>query len=171
MTEARWCAWLRRRAENVVALLLAVMFVVFLIQIVSRYLLNLPIGWTQEVSVILWIWLVLFGAAFVTRDAEQLRFDLLYGAVGPRVRRGLVAVTSVILAGLLALALPATVDYVAFMKVESTAYLHIRFDWLFSIYVVFAVAMIARHLWMGWQALRGTGAAGPGDPSQKSSGV
>ena len=26
------------------------------------------------------------------------------------------------------------------MKVESTAYLKIRFDWLFSIYVVFVVA-------------------------------
>ena len=27
------------------------------------------------------------------------------------------------------------------MKVESTSYLKIRFDWLFSIYVVFAVAV------------------------------
>ena len=32
-------------------------------------------------------------------------------------------------------------DYVTFMKVEKTAYLKIRFDWLFSIYVVFVVAV------------------------------
>ena len=33
------------------------------------------------------------------------------------------------------MSLPAVVDYVTFMKVQSTAYLDIRFDWLFSIYV------------------------------------
>ena len=63
------------------------MFVAFIVQIVFRYLLNLPIGWTNELSVILWIWLVLFGAAFVVREDEEIRFDLIYGAVGPRPRR------------------------------------------------------------------------------------
>ena len=56
-------------------------------------------------------------------------------------------VTSLAVVVLYATALPAMVDYVTFMKVESTAYLKIRFDWLFSIYLAFAVAVIARHLW------------------------
>ncbi len=46
-------------------------------------LLNLPIGWTHEVSVILWVWLVLWGAAFVVSEREEIRFDIIYGAVGP----------------------------------------------------------------------------------------
>jgi hypothetical protein len=45
------------------------------------------------------------------------------------------------------MALPATVKYVAFMKVESSSYLKIRLDILYSIYVVFAVAIIVRYLW------------------------
>ena len=45
-------AWCYRRAENVIAAMLAVMFVAFIIQIVFRYLLNFPIGWTQELTVI-----------------------------------------------------------------------------------------------------------------------
>ena len=72
-------AWLHARAENLLAAMLAVMFAVFIIQIVFRYLINLPIGWTQEISVIMWVWLVLFGTAFVVRDDEEIRFDLLYG--------------------------------------------------------------------------------------------
>ena len=55
----------------------------------------------------------------------------------------------------LPISLPAVVDYVTFMKVQSTAYLKIRFDWLFSIYIVFAVAVIVRYIWLSWQALRG----------------
>jgi C4-dicarboxylate transporter, DctQ subunit len=43
--------------------------------------------------------------------------------------------------------LPAAYDYVSFMKVERSSYLKIRFDWLYSIYVVFAVAVIVRYLW------------------------
>ena len=68
--------WLYRRAENVLAAMLALMFAAFILQIVFRYLLNLPIGWTNEISVILWIWLVLWGAAFVVREEEEIRFDL-----------------------------------------------------------------------------------------------
>ena len=79
--------WLYRRAENVLAAMLALMFAAFILQIVFRYLLNLPIGWTNELSVILWIWLVLFGAAFVVREEEEIRFDLIY-AVGRARARG-----------------------------------------------------------------------------------
>jgi hypothetical protein len=47
------------------------------------------------------------------------------------------------------------VDFVAFMKVQSTTYLKIRYDHLYSIFVIFAVAIIARYLWILWRALRG----------------
>ena len=43
-------AWLRRRAENVAAGLLAVMFAAFILQIAFRYFFNFPIGWTSELS-------------------------------------------------------------------------------------------------------------------------
>ena len=58
------------------------------------------------------------------------------------------------------MSLPAVVDYVTFMKVQTTAYLDIRFDWLFSIYVIFAVAVLVRYAWILWWALRGRGARG-----------
>src|SRR6187399_3314328 len=89
--------WLYRRAENVLAAMLALMFAAFILQIVFRYLLNFPIGWTNEVSVILWIWLVLWGAAFVVREEEEIRFDLLYGAAGPRMRKIMLVVSAVAL--------------------------------------------------------------------------
>ena len=41
------------------------------------------------------------------------------------------------------------------MKVEKTAYLGIRFDCLYSIYVVFAVAAIVRYVWLVWRSLQG----------------
>ena len=148
-------AWLRRRAENVAAGLLAGMFAAFIVQIVFRYFLNFPIGWTSELSVITWLWLVLWGAAFVVKESEEIRIDLVYGAVGRRMRRAMGIITGLSIVVLYALSLPATVKYVSFMKVEKTSYLKIPFDWLFSIYVLFLVAVIVRYLWLLSQLLRG----------------
>ena len=163
-------AWLHARAENVLAAMLGVMFSVFILQIVFRYVLNLPIGWTHEISVIMWLWMVLFGTAFVVRDSEEIRFDILYASVSDRWRRALVVVTAIALIFFFSISLPAVVDYVTFMKVEKSAYLKIPFDWLFSIYIVFVVAIIVRYLWLSWQVLRG-GAPDEYDPTKAGSGV
>ena len=150
--------------------MLGAMFLAFLLQIAFRYLLGLPIGWTHEISVVLWIWLVLWGASFVITEREEIRFDIIYGAVGPQARRVMCVITAIALIALYLVSLPAVVDYVTFMKVERTAYLKIRFDLLFSIYVVFVVASIVRYIWLGWQALRGV-APEEFDPTKASSGV
>ncbi len=55
--------WLRKRAENVAVALLSTMFACFIIQIFFRYVLNNPVGWTEEVIVTTWLWSVLWGAA------------------------------------------------------------------------------------------------------------
>ncbi|HSV59593.1 MAG TPA: TRAP transporter small permease subunit, partial [Variovorax sp.] len=66
---------LRHLADGVAAALLAVIFVAFILQIALRYLFDWPVGWTAELSVIAWLWLVLWGAAFVLRDDEEIRID------------------------------------------------------------------------------------------------
>jgi C4-dicarboxylate transporter DctQ subunit len=163
-------AWLARRAENVAAAMLGVMFAAFLIQIFFRYIMNLPVGWTQELSVVLWLWLVLFGAAFVVGEKEEIRFDIIYGAVSANARRVMCIITAIVLIALYVISLPAVTDYVTFMKVEKTAYLKIRFDWLYSIYIIFVVATICRYIWLAWQAMRGV-APEEFDPTKAGSGV
>jgi C4-dicarboxylate transporter DctQ subunit len=162
--------WLRRRAENVIAALLAVMFVAFLIQIVFRYAFNFPIGWTTELTLITWLWLVLFGAAFVVTEREEIRFDLLYGAMGRRGRIVTLVLTGVFVIVAYGMSFPAVLDYVLFMKVQKTSYLDIRFDVLYSIYPLFAAAVMARYVWLLWRAFKGK-APEAFDPTQASSGV
>jgi C4-dicarboxylate transporter, DctQ subunit len=163
-------AWLRRRAENVAAAMLAVMFAAFVLQIVFRYLFNLPTGWSSELAVILWLWLVLWGAAFVVKESEAIRFDLLSGKAGRRTRiaMGIVAAAAVVI--LYGASLPAAYSYVAFMKVEKSYYLKVRMDWLFSIYLIFVVAIIARYLWILSHLLRGKEPEEI-DPTKSSSGL
>jgi TRAP-type C4-dicarboxylate transport system permease small subunit len=170
MSVAGIVGWMRRRAENVVAGLLGMMFLAFLVQIVFRYFFIFPIGWTSELSVVAWLYMTLLGSAFWLKESEEIRFDLLSGVLGPRGRRVLaflVAVAAVVLFGM---ALPATVKYVTFMKVESSSYLKIRLDVLYSVYVVFAVAVIVRYAWAMVSAVRGV-APEEADVTKTSSGL
>jgi TRAP-type C4-dicarboxylate transport system permease small subunit len=162
--------WLRRRPEDVAAAMIAVMFGAFILQIAFRYLLNFPIGWTSELTVIMWLWLVLWGAAFVVKENEEIRFDLISGAVGKRGRIAMAVVTAIALVVLYAASFPAAYKYVTFMKVEKTSYLKIPFDWLFSIYLVFAIAVIVRYLWLLSHLLRGEEPEAA-DPTKASSGL
>lgn len=148
-------AWLQRRAENIAVAMLAVMFLAFIIQIVFRYVFNLPVGWPSELSVLAWLWGVLWGAAFIVREQDEIRFDIVYSLVGDRVRRLFAIVSGLALIALYGVSLPAVTDYVMFMKVEHSAYLKLPFDWLFSIYVLFAVATLVRYVWLTWRAIRG----------------
>jgi TRAP-type C4-dicarboxylate transport system permease small subunit len=145
--------WLQRRAENVSVVLLATMFVALIIQVIFRYFINMPMGWTDELSLICWTWLVLWGAAFVVRERDESRFELLHASVHPAIRRGMTVAAAAAIILLFLISLPAVLDYVTFMKVQRTAYLHVRFDLLFSVYVLFAVAAIVRYLWIGWRAI------------------
>ncbi|HEX6976334.1 MAG TPA: TRAP transporter small permease subunit [Vicinamibacterales bacterium] len=170
MSIAGIVGWVRRRAENVVAGLLGIMFVAFIVQIVFRYVFNFPIGWSSELSVIAWLYIVLLGSAFWLKESDEIRFDLFSGALGPRGRRILaffVALAAVVLFGM---ALPATIKYVAFMKVESSSYLKIRLDLLYSVYVVFAVAVIVRYAWAIVSVVRGE-APEEADITKASSGL
>lgn len=142
-------------AEAVAALLLAVIFVGFIIQIVFRYAFNFPVGWTSDLAVAAWLWLVLWGAAFVLKDQDEIRLDLLTGAVGRHARIGMAIVGALAIVVLLAMSLPAAYAYISFMKVERTSYLKIPFNWMFSIYIVFSVAVIVRYLWKLAFLLRG----------------
>lgn len=156
---------LHRFAEAVAALLLGVIFVAFIVQIAMRYLFNWPVGWTTELSLVAWLWLVLWGAAFVLKDDEEIRIDLLTARASHRTRRVIGAIAALSVIVLFSLSLPGAWSYVTFMKVEKSSYLGVRMDITYSIYIVFVVAVIARGV---RQLIRGPAPASSDLPASAS---
>lgn len=154
MAPSRPITILRAAAEAVPAVLLAAMFVCFIIQVFMRYVMNSPVGWTVEVCIIAWLWILLWGQSVSAEESDEIRFDIVYGSVSPEVRRWFRAVFSVLLVGIYAWSLPALWDFVTFMKIQKTTYLDIRFNWVFSIAIIFSVVTILRYLLIFWRALR-----------------
>lgn len=133
---------LRFIAELVSALLFVAMFAAFLLQVFTRYVLNNPIAWTQEFVLIVYIWIVFWCSAFLLREREHITFDMLFVSLPVRSRRALALCLSALTGIAFMVALPGTIDYVGFMKIESSPVLGLRFDLLYSIFVVFVVAVV-----------------------------
>jgi TRAP-type C4-dicarboxylate transport system permease small subunit len=136
---------LRHFAEGVAAFMLAALFAVFLVQIAARYILNIPMGWTVEVCLTLWLWLVFWGGGLCLRASDHIRFDLLYLSVSRPTQRvfGAVAALAIVIA--FAVSFLPTVDYVWFYKIKKSNTLGIRLHYIFAIYLLFMIAILARY--------------------------
>ncbi len=138
--------WFLKSTEGVAAAMLAAMFLIFVLQIFSRHILEAPLGWTLEALLTLWVWMIFWGNSFVVRHREQVTFDVFYLAVGPRVRKVFALVTAAaIIIGMGATLLP-TWDYIDFLKIKDSATLRIPMRTVFSIYGVFIVAVVIYYI-------------------------
>ncbi|NVK30989.1 MAG: TRAP transporter small permease subunit [Gammaproteobacteria bacterium] len=144
---------LRITADAVSAALLAAIFITFSLQIFSRYVMNAPLGWTIELCLILWLWLVFWAGAFCVRDEDQIRFDVLVDSLPTSVGRKLAGVAALFVAGTFAYSFLPTLDYIDFYRIKKTPLLKFRFNHVFSIYGVFLVVVVLRYLWIAKSSL------------------
>ncbi|MFA3917047.1 TRAP transporter small permease [Ruegeria hyattellae] len=149
-----------RLAEAIAGGLLAAIFAIFLLQILLRYFFT-PAGWTLELIGILWVWVIFFACAFVVREQDHVKFDIIYLSVGKRTRQifALIAAAAIAI-GMLYTFLP-TWDYIEWMKIRKTTTVRNPFTGakipmrdVFSIYAIFTIAVAARYAWLFFEVLR-----------------
>lgn len=148
---------LQGAARAIGGLLFLALFGVFIVQVAARFGFNKPLPWTDEAAVVLYVWVILWAAATVVPEREHVVFDLLWNRAGRQTRRAMRIIGHLMVGGLAAVAIPATWDYVHFMRRESTPVLGIPFMWVFLPFVLLMVALVLRSAWAVYGALRGQG--------------
>ncbi len=125
--------------------MLAAMFLTFLLQIFSRYVLAEPLGWTLELCLVLWVWIVFFGNAFIVRERDHVTFDIFYLAAPAPVRKVLALIAAAAIVIGFGIALLPTLDWIDFYKIKKSPTLKIPLRTVYSIYGVFMIIIIARY--------------------------
>ena len=156
---------LKKAANAVGGGLFLALFMVFLVQIAARFGFNKPLPWTDEIAVVLYLWVILWSAALVVPEREHVVFDLVWNSVGYRTRQVMRIAGNLLVGGLALAAIPASWDYVRFMGREGTAVLGIPFSWVFAPFVGMLAALVVRSAWGIVQALRGLGLEDAGVPA------
>ena len=133
----------------IAAILLAALFLTFLLQIFSRYVLNSPFGWTLELCRILWVWIVFFCCAFLVKEKDHVKFNLLYSASRGKTRFVMSIISCLAIILIMGWALLPTIDYIDWMKMRKTSTVRfpltgekIKLSYIFSIYGIFMISII-----------------------------
>ena len=148
--------WLQGGARAVSGVLFLCLFAVFMIQITARFV-NQPLPWTDELAVILYIWVIVWTAALVVPEREHVVFDMVWNAAGRRSRQMMVITGNLLVGGLALVGMPATWDYVHGMRREGTPVWELPLMWVFLPLVLLMAALVVRSTWAIWQALQGHG--------------
>jgi TRAP-type C4-dicarboxylate transport system permease small subunit len=149
--------WPKKAADLIGGTLFLTLFIVFVIQVTARFGFNRPMAWTDEAAVILYVWVILWSAAFVVPEREHVAFDLIWNSVNLRTRKVMRVAGNLLIGGVALYGIPATWDYVHFMKRESSPVLGISFMLVFLPFVLLLVALVVRCAWAIWDAYRGVG--------------
>ncbi|MES2510310.1 MAG: TRAP transporter small permease [Pseudomonadota bacterium] len=150
-------SWPRKAANAIGGGLFLTLFLVFVVQVVARFVFNKPMAWTDELAVILYVWVILWAAAFVVPEREHVVFDMVWNNVPQRARQVMAITGNLMVGGLALYGIPGTWDYVHFMAREGTPVLGMPFMWVFLPFVFLLAAIAARCAWGIRQALLGKG--------------
>ena len=163
-----------RATEFIAAMILAVIFITFLLQIFTRYAPKLawlvpinfiaewmmtlqPIGWTINLISLLWVWLIFFSCAFFVKDKDHVAFDVLFFAAPAFGQKIMLLLGSFCMIAIMLYSFGPTWDFVfgsRLMELKKIQTLRIPITgdkiavkWLFASYILLMIAVIAHHIW------------------------
>lgn len=75
--------------KAIAACLCAALFILVAVtffQVLCRFVLKIPIAWSEEVARMSFAWLIFLGAAIAVKEGTHLMLDMVTGMFGPRLR-------------------------------------------------------------------------------------
>lgn len=150
-----------RFTESVAAAMMAAMFATFIIQIAVRYIVGSEwfsarfghvvnasaFGWTLEFCLVMWLWIVFWGNAFIVRDRDHVTFDILYLWLRPGIRKWLAIIGALAIGVGLLMSIGPTYEKLRILRIKSSATLPVKMLPIYSVYFLFLAVVGARYLW------------------------
>ena len=116
---------------------LTVIFVAFIVNVVSRYILNKPVNACYELCLGGLVWTLLLSAPYAVRTHSNVAFTLLYDKANAKTQLALSLIGNAFLLFCLIWMFYPCLDWVLFMKRKHTAVLKIPYHILFFPFVIF----------------------------------
>ncbi len=131
-----------RGFEILIVACLAIMGLLVFGNVVLRYAFNSGIAISEELSRLLFVWLIFMGAVLASARRIHIGFDTLQQAVGPRARRALVVFTGALILAGCAIFIVGGWRQTVINLGNTYPVLGISYAWLYGTALVFGVALI-----------------------------
>ncbi|MBY0423532.1 MAG: TRAP transporter small permease [Parvularculaceae bacterium] len=136
--------WIGRGGRAAAGAILAVMLAVIMAQVVSRYVFNQSLSWTEELSKSLMVWTTFLVAPWALRNGAHVAIDLFQEALPARLRFAVELVISGLVLWILAVLFRESLGFVARGMTSRMATLPVTTGFVYAIIPVsFAAMMLA----------------------------
>ncbi len=122
----------------------SLMFLAFIVQIISRYLFNYPLAWAFEVTTFCFVWTVLFSALYAKRTASHVKFTILYDKLSSKTQLWVRICGNALIVFTLIAAFYPSWDYISFMSYKKSTILNIPYNIVYFPFMIFLTGMIIR---------------------------
>lgn len=132
--------------------------------VVGRYVFLHPFVWAEEVMQFLNIWVVMLGAAVITRNGTHLRMDAVYNLASPSVRRVLDTLTNLLALAVLLYVIVQSLQMIRMLAAtgQRSVIARVPMNLMYAaIPVGFGCAIFFLLLWL-WSFFRGRPGAASG---------
>lgn len=121
-------------------------FIAYVVMIVYRYIFHAQIAWLYESSLLTFVWLALFSAAYGSRKDTHVTFTLVYDKLSHKGQFIFRLIGNIIIAVLYAISLPASYNYVKFMSYKPDSILGISFFIIYFPILIYIPLTIIHHI-------------------------
>ncbi len=112
-------------AEVIAALIVVSEVVILSAGVFARYVIDRPLIWSDELAVILFLWLAMFGSVIALRRGEHMKLSFIVSRMPPAVQRWIDGLMLGIMVAFLFILVPAAVRYTLNENIELVASLSI----------------------------------------------
>jgi TRAP-type C4-dicarboxylate transport system permease small subunit len=114
--------------------------------VISRYILNNPVAWSNEVATIAFTWTVFLGAAAAWKNNKHIHLDLVYNFFPNKIKIISDWLKNIILIVFIAFALYLSIQFTITAYNKPTAILRIPFSYVDVPVVIFFSSIILRSI-------------------------
>lgn len=127
---------------HIPAILFSAVFIMYIIMIIYRYLLNKAVFEFNELCQVLYVASALMGASYSGRTDSHVIFPLLYDRLPAKVQRVLRMISNVVTVALLIILWYPSLENAIWMHRKKTEVLDIPFSWLYALWILFMTLSI-----------------------------
>jgi TRAP-type C4-dicarboxylate transport system permease small subunit len=109
---------INRITEAILVIVLSGMAVVVLLQVIFRYVINLPLFWTEELARYCLVWSSLLGSAVAVKRGQHIAVDIFMEHMPPMLRRWLTITAFISVAAILTIILWGGIQLVAITRAQ-----------------------------------------------------
>lgn len=150
---SRLTFWVTKVLELAIVACLAVMGVLVFGNVVLRYVFSTGIAWSEELSRLLFVWLIFLGAILASRQHAHIGFDTLVRKLPAKWKKFVLLVCGALMSFGCALFVSGGWEQTRINLDNSYPVLGISYGWLYGSSVVFGTGMILSILANLWEAV------------------